>query len=78
MEYCFHPDQGTVGAQMTCHPLWVVGSYFHKMGMARELEWCRRAKDMDMDGDGSGLRKGARRRRVELMWLGEGSGAWRW
>jgi hypothetical protein len=67
LEYCFRGEMGTVSAQTTCHPLWVIGSYFHQVGMAREREWCRRAKDMH----GPGLRG-----KVELMWLGE-SGAWR-
>jgi hypothetical protein len=54
IEYSFRSEMGTLGAQTTCHPQWALRSYFHQVGLERELEWCRCIKGMH----GPGFRHG--------------------
>ncbi|KAF1832296.1 hypothetical protein BDW02DRAFT_571215 [Decorospora gaudefroyi] len=66
VEYCFRSEMGTLGAQITCLPLWAMGNYFRQAGLQRELQWCKKIKDM----------KGpSMRQRVNLMLLGS-EGSW--
>lgn len=63
MEYCCRCEMGTVGAQATCHSQYVLGQYFHQVGLTRELDWCKNIKNMD----GPGLRRG-----IDMMLFGCG------
>lgn len=63
MEYCCRCEMGTVGAQATCHSQYALGHYFRRVGLARELDWCKNIKNMD----GPGLRRG-----IDMMLFGGG------
>ncbi len=50
IEYCFREDMGTLGAQITSLPRWVMKSYFRRMGLTREFEWCTKIEEMSGPG----------------------------
>lgn len=58
IEYCYKRENGTIGPQMTTYAQWVLGSYFRKFHLERELAWCISIKNMK----GPGFRHG-----IELM-----------
>lgn len=50
IEYCYKTENGTIGPQMTTYAQWVLGSYFRKYHLERELAWCLSIKNMKGPG----------------------------
>ncbi|PON30108.1 hypothetical protein TGAM01_v201475 [Trichoderma gamsii] len=46
IEFCYRNDNGLFGAQATCSTQWTLRRYFRRRGLARELEWCKRIKNI--------------------------------
>lgn len=55
IEYCFRPEMGTLGVQITCHLQLVTKSYFRQIGDERALAWCRNIKATKATGRRGGL-----------------------
>jgi hypothetical protein len=64
IEYCFRPEMGILGPQMTCLAQWAMRRYFSRNGCDKELAWCINISNMQ----GLDFRSG-----VNLMLFGMGS-----
>ncbi|UKZ78863.1 hypothetical protein TrVFT333_006609 [Trichoderma virens FT-333] len=55
IEFCCRMENGLFGIQATCSTQWTLRRYFRRRGLSRELEWCRRIKDMKGPGSICGI-----------------------
>lgn len=64
IEYCFRPEMGILGPQITCLAQWAMRRYFRQNNHERELAWCVNISNMR----GPRFRSG-----VGLMLFGKGN-----